>query len=191
MCYIVSLPILDTTVVSEHNLGLDCAFSANMSSEEGDPLTNKEKRYLKIINWRYDYIDDREDKGKTPLSGGEEEEYPKLLLQTIQDIAREIKDMRMDRHKESPKGFLHGEGSDISHHWKDRLVKQYVSQRSTMPTFSPVGNGGFQEQETPKEYFMKYESQSQRFKDHLSFQEFFQIKDNRIPSHHNRGGGFI
>ena len=95
-----------------------------MSSEEGDPLTDREKRYLRR-NRKFDYIDDREDKGKTPLSGGDEEkEFPKLLLRTMQDIAREIKEMRMDRHKESPKGFLHGEGSIISHNWSDQLVKQ-------------------------------------------------------------------
>ena len=52
----------------------------------------------------------------------------------------------MDRYKESPKGFQHGEGSDISHHWSDRPVQQkQVSQRSTMPTFLVVGNEGFQE----------------------------------------------
>ena len=88
-----------------------------MSSEEGDPLTDREKRYLRRRNYKYDYIDDKEDKGKTPLSGEDEEkEFPKLLLRTMQDIAKEIKEMRMDRHKESPKGFLHGEGFDISHH---------------------------------------------------------------------------
>ena len=87
----------------------------------------------------------------------------------MQDIAREIKEMRMDRHKESPKGFLHGEGSEISHHWHDQLVKQQVSQGSTMPTFLAMGNGGFQEQETLEDYFLEYEFQSQRFKYCLSF----------------------
>ena len=84
----------------------------------------------------------------------------------------------MDRYNESLKGFLHGEGFGISHHWSDQPVKQQqVSQHSTMPTFLAVGNGGLQEQET----LMDYESQSQIFKDHFIFQEFFQIKDNRIP----------
>ena len=78
----------------------------------------------------------------------------------------------MDRQKVSSKGFLHGEGSDISHHWSDQLVKQQVSQCSTMPTFLAVGNGGFQEQETLEDYFLEY---------YLSFQEFCQIKDNRRP----------
>ena len=61
----------------------------------------------------------REDKGKTPISREEDDrEFPKLL-QKMKAIARKIKEMRMDRHKESPKGFLHGEGYDISHHWSD------------------------------------------------------------------------
>ena len=66
-----------------------------------------------------------------------------------------------------------------------------VSQSSTMPTFFAVGNEGFQEQESLEDYFMEYESQTQRFKDQLSFQEFCQVKDNRKPRHHNRSGGFI
>ena len=79
----------------------------------------------------------------------------------MQDTAREIEEMRMDKYKESPKGFLHGEGSGISHHWSDQPVKQkQVSQHSTMPTFLVVGNEGFQEQETLEDYFMEYESQS-------------------------------
>ena len=66
-----------------------------------------------------------------------------------------------------------------------------VSQRSTMPTFLVVGNEWFQEHESLEDYFEEYESQNQRFKDHWSFQGFFQIKDNRKPRHHHRGGGFI
>ena len=165
-----------------------------MSSEEGDTLIDQEKRYLnRRRNQKFEYTNDKEDKGKPPLLGEDEEkEYPKLLIRTMQDIAREIKEMKMDRYKDSHKLFLHGEGSDISHHWSDQPMKQQqVSQRSTMPTFLAVGNEGFQEQETLEHYFMEYESQSQRFKDHLSFQEFCQIKENRRPMHHNRGGGFI
>ena len=141
-----------------------------MSSEEGDPLTDTEKRYLRRRNRKFVYTNDKEDKGKPPLLGEDEEkEYPKLLIRTMQDIAREIKDMRIDIHKESPKGFL--QGSDISHHWSDQPMKQQqLSQHSTMPTLLVVGNEGFQEQETLEDYFMEYESQSQRFKDHLSFQ---------------------
>ena len=109
----------------------------------------------------------------------------------MQEIAREINEMRMDRHKESHKVFLHGEGFDISHHWSDQPVKQQISQFSTMATFLAVENGGFEGKETVEDYFIEYESQSQKFKDHFIFQEFCQIKDNMRPRHHNRGGGFI
>ena len=60
-----------------------------------------------------------------------------------------------------------------------------------MPTFLAMGNEGFQKHESLEDYFEEYESQNQRFKDHLSFQEFCHIKDNRRPRHHHRGGGFI
>ena len=61
-----------------------------MSYEEGEPVTDREKRYLRR-NWKYDYTDDKEDKGKTPLSRGyEEKDFPKLLLRTMHEIAREI-----------------------------------------------------------------------------------------------------
>ena len=118
-------PFGNITVVSEHNIGSACAsWKANMSSEEGDPLTDREKRYLGRRHRKFDYIDDKEDKGKTPLSREDEvKEYPKLLLRIMQDIAKEIKEMSMDRYKESPKGFLHGEGSGISHHSSDQPVK--------------------------------------------------------------------
>ena len=89
-----------------------------MSSKEGEPLTDREKRYQRRRHGKFYYTNDKEDKGKTPLSGGEDEEkeFPEILLRAMQDIAREIKEMRMDRYKESPKGFHHGEGSGMSHH---------------------------------------------------------------------------
>ena len=91
-----------------------------MSSEEGYPLLDREKRYLKI-NRRYDYTYDKEDKGKTPLWGEDDEkEFPKIILKAMQYIAREIKEMMMERYKESPKWFQDGEGSGISHHWSDQ-----------------------------------------------------------------------
>ena len=57
-------------------------------------------------------------RSKAPIFGSEEEEmdFPKILLRAMQDLSREIKEMRMDRIKESTKGFHLGEGSGISHH---------------------------------------------------------------------------
>ena len=166
-----------------------------MSYEEEEPLTDREKRYLKRIHKKkFDYTNDNEDKGKAPVSGSEEEEkdFPKILLRAMQDISREIKELRMDIIKESPKGFHIGEGSGMSHHWNDQLVHQpQFSQSCTMPAFLAAGNEGFQEHESLEDYFEEYESQNQRFKDNLNFQEFCHIKDKRRPGHHHRGGGFI
>ena len=79
----------------------------------------------------------------------------------MQDLAREIKEMRMDRIKESPKRFHLGESSGISHHWNDQPVNQpQVSQRSTVPTFLAVGNEGLQDQASLEDYFEEYESQN-------------------------------
>ena len=77
------------------------------------------------------------------------------------DLAREIKEMRMDNIKEYRKGFHLGECSGIYHHRNDQLVHQpQFSQCSTMPTFSAVGNEGFQEHESLEDYFEEYESQN-------------------------------
>ena len=40
-----------------------------MSFEEKGPLTDREKRYLMKRQKKFDYTDDKENKGKTPLSG--------------------------------------------------------------------------------------------------------------------------
>ena len=134
-----------------------------MSSEEEGPITDIEKRYLNIRQKKFDYTNDNEDKGKAPLSGGEDEDkdFSKIILRAMQDLAREIKEMRMDRIKESPKGFHLGEGYGMSHHWDDQLVHQpQVSQHSTMPIFLAVGNEWFQEHEPLEDYFEEYESQN-------------------------------
>ena len=56
--------------------------------------------------------------------------------------------MRMERQKETPRGFLYRESSGTSNHWCEKPVRQQVFQRSTMPTFLTMGNGGSREQET-------------------------------------------
>ena len=109
----------------------------------------------------------------------------------MQDLAREIKEMRMERIKEYPKIFHLGESSGMSHHYNDQPVHQpLVSQRSTMHTFLDVGNEGFQEKASLEDYFEEYESQNQRFKYHLSSQDFCHLKEKRRPRHQHRDGGF-
>ena len=40
-----------------------------MSLEEEEPLTDREKRYLRRRQKKFDYTEDKENKGETPLSG--------------------------------------------------------------------------------------------------------------------------
>ena len=109
----------------------------------------------------------------------------------MKDLGREIKEMRMDIMRESPGRIHPGESSDMSHHWTGQPVNQpQAPQRSTMPTFLAVENEGPQEQASLEDCFVEYESQNQRFKDHLSFQEFCHLKDKRRPRHHYRDGEF-
>ena len=53
-----------------------------------------------------------------------------------------------------------------------------------MPSFL----SGKEKKETLGNYFEEYESQPQRFKEHLSFQEFFRIKDGRRNDSNQREG---
>ena len=73
-----------------------------MSSEDEEPLTDKEMRYLKRIHKKkFDYTNDNEDKGKAPAFGSEEEgkDFAKIIFRAMQDLAREIKEMRLDKIK--------------------------------------------------------------------------------------------
>ena len=82
--------------------------------------------------------------------------------------------------RESPRIFHLGESSDMSHHWFGQTVNQpqapQAPQCSTMPTFLAMENEGPQEQALIEYYFVEYDSQSQIFKDHLSFQDFVTTK---------------
>ena len=61
----------------------------------------------------------------------------------MQDLARDIKEMRMDRIKEYPKIIHPGESSAMSHHWNDQPMNQpQAPQHFTMPTFLAVENEG-------------------------------------------------
>ena len=114
-----------------------------MSSKEDEHLTDREERYLRRRKKKFDYTNDDQDKGKALESGSDEEgkDFAKILLRAMQDLTREIKEMRMDRIKESPKRFHLGESSGMSHHWNDQPIHQpQISQHSIMPTFLAVGN---------------------------------------------------
>lgn len=84
----------------------------------------------------------------------EDKETPNLL-HIVQDIAKNIKEMRQ---KESPRGFHHGESFSNSHLWWEKTTKKPSSKHSTMPTFlSLEGEEGKPlREETLGDYCWKY-----------------------------------
>ena len=70
---------------------------------------------------KFDYTNDNKDKGKALESGSDEDgkEFAKTLLKSMQYISIEIKEMRMDRIKESPRIFHPRERFGMYHHWND------------------------------------------------------------------------
>ena len=123
-----------------------------LHSEEDDPLTEMEKRYHNRSRKKYDYTTEDQDKGKAPetTSDKEGEEFARTLLVAMQDITKEIKEMRVEIMREYLGRFHPRESSDISHHGTGQPVNlpqaPQASQCSTMPTFLVVENEGPQEQ---------------------------------------------
>ena len=101
---------------------------------------------------KYDYTTDDQDKGKAPETASDEEgeEFARTLLVAMQDLSREIKEMRMEKMREYPGRFHLRESSDMSHHGTGQPLNlpqaPQASQRSTMPTFLVMENEGPQEQ---------------------------------------------
>ena len=60
-----------------------------------------------------------------------------------------------------------------------------------MPTFlaREEAEGETPKEETLGDYLQEYESQSRRFREHLSFKEFFQLKEERRPRKYNKRRG--
>ena len=162
-------------LLSWHSLCVPWTTTAMLHSKEYEPLTEREKRYQNRIHKKFDYTTEEQDKGKAPetTDDKEGEEFARTLLVAMQDIAKEIKEMRLEIMRESPGRFHPGESSDMSHHCIGQPVNQpqapQAPQRSTMPTFLAMENEGPQEKYSLEEYFVEYESQNQIFRDHLSF----------------------
>ena len=80
--------------------------------------------YQNRIYRKYDYttidLDKGQDKGKAPESMNdkdkEAEEFAKTHLEAMQDLSKEIKEMRIDRMRESLGRFHQGESSEMSHY---------------------------------------------------------------------------
>ena len=156
-------------MVSEHNLGLACGISANMLS-----------RRQEEENMR------RKDKNKTPSFGGRKEErLPKFLSQTLQSIHEDLKEMRREMCIESPRGFEYESNSRFSYDECEHAATHYDAQRSYMPRFAmrEMEEGGMTRRETLSDFLQEYESQTQNFRDHITFQEFCKIKVERSRKH--------
>ena len=88
----------------------------------------------------------------------EKEEISNIILQTLQNIARDIKEIK---HENDSLGFFH----EASTNTANGMRHSAASQHSTMPSFLTRGD----KEGTLGDYFEEYELQSQGFKEHLSF----------------------
>ena len=90
--------------------------------------------------------------------------------------------------RESPRGFEYEANHIFLHVGCEHAVTQYDPQRSFMPRFT---TRDMEEEYAPKEetlsdYLQEYESQSWRFKEHLNFQGFYEIKEDKRHKNYNR-----
>ena len=152
-------------MVSKHNLGSAYGISANMLSRR------QEEENM-----------NRKDKKKTPLFGGrKEEKLSKLLSQTMQSIKRDLKEMRREMCRESPREFESEANSRFSYDECEHAATHYDAQRGPMPRFGmrEIDEGQMPKRETLSDFLQEYESQTQKFRDHITFPEFFKIKVER------------
>ena len=158
-------------MVSELGSRLSLCISTIMSSK--DASHRKENIYKRYQR-------------KTLLSGGKE--FSKLLLQTLQYISKDIKEMRRERHGDPSRRFSHEESSNYLYYGCDHSTTPSYLQCSTIHIFmaSEMEKGYVPKKETLGDYLQEYESQSKRFKYHLKFQGFFNIKEDKIPINHDR-----
>ena len=108
-------------------------------------------------------------------------EFSKTLFQTMHEMKSEIRGMRNERHENILERFAHEESPSSSYDVCEDSVTQSDLQHCSMPTFlaREEAEGETPKEETLGDYLQEYESQSKRFKEHLSFLEFCQLKEER------------
>ena len=91
----------------------------------------------------------------------------------------------MRRERESPKEFGSKENSRFAHDRCEHETTHYDSQCSHMPrsTMREMKEEEIPRRETLTNYLQEYESQTKKFRDHITFQEFFKIKVERSKQH--------
>ena len=103
--------------------------------------------------------------------------------------------MRREKHGDPSKIFVHEESPSSPYYGCEHSATPSDLKHSTRPMFISSGmeEGNVPKKETLGDYLQEYESQSKRFKDHLNFQEFFKIREEKITSckHHDMGIFFL
>ena len=133
------------------------------------------------------------DQGKPLFSGGKK--LSKLLLQTLHGISKYIKEMRREKHGDPSTRFGNQQSSSSSYYGCEYSATQSDLKRPTSHMFmtNEMEKGDVPKRETLGDYLQEYESQSKRFKDHLNFQGFCKIKEERSTrrKHHGVGRFFL
>ena len=117
-----------------------------------------------------------------------EERISQLLLQTMKNIKEDLKEMKGEKCRKIPRDFESEASPRYSHDGCGHSATHANPQCRLLPTFTArrMEEEDAPREETLSDYLQKYESQSWRFKVHLDFQGFFQLKEDRRSSNHNR-----
>ena len=106
----------------------------------------------------------------------------------MKNIKEDLKEMKGERCRKFPRGFEREASPRYSHDGCGNSATHADLECSLLPTFTTIR---MEEEDAPREdtlsdYLQEYESQSWRFKEHLDFQGFFQLKEDIRSSNHNR-----
>ena len=107
---------------------------------------------------------------KTPLCGGRKEErLTKLLPKSMQSINEDLK--KMTKEMESPEKFESRARSRLAHDRCEHAATPYYAQGHQMPRsiIREMEEGGMPKRETLIDFLQEYESQTERFRDHITF----------------------
>ena len=115
------------------------------------------------------------------------------LFISMQDLSKDVNQMKKESQKEDPRRRFDEEGPRTSYQQKRRPEYHRSPHRYTMPTFLEEGESCRKEErrepenhETLSIYLEVYKAQSRSFKEILSLQEFFELKEERRSYNNNR-----
>ena len=117
----------------------------------------------------------RKDKMKTSLCGEiKEVRITNLLPKSVQSIHEDFKKIRREICTESPRGFETKSNSRFSYRKCEHAATPYDAQCNHMPNFAmrERGDEGMPKRGTLSGFLHEYESQTQKFRDHITFIEY-------------------